>query len=159
MNKVELFGRLVADPNLRYTPNGVANATFTLAVNRRVKREGQPEADFIPVVVWQKAAEATANHVGKGCRVIVIGRWETRNYEGQDGKRVYVNECVVEEISFVDFKDNNGGNPAPNNQSNTNTTQNNQNTNNGQNRGYTRLEDDPFAGNGQIDIDSDDLPF
>jgi single-strand DNA-binding protein len=160
MNKVFLHGRLTKDLELRYTQNGVANATFTLAVNRRFKKENEErQADFINCVVWQKPAENAANMIGKGCRVDVIGRWETRNYEGQDGRRVYVNECIVEEMTFIDFADREGRNNTQNNQSNTNASQGNQNANSGQNKGYTRMDDDPFAGNGQIDIADDDLPF
>lgn len=156
MNKVILQGRLTKDLELRYTPNGVATATFTLAVNRRFKKEGQPEADFINCVVWQKAAESAANYIGKGCRVSIVGRWQTRNFDGQDGKRVYVNECVVEEMEFIDFANQNDGNAQQRAGTNTNGGGNNQSSNSGQNW----RSNDPFAGNnGQIDISDDDLPF
>lgn len=149
MNKVMLMGRLTKDVDLSYTPNGVAVAKFTLAVNRRFKREGQNEADFINCVVWQKTAESTANHVKKGCRVNIVGRWETRSYDGQDGKKVYVNECIVEEINFIDFANaQDSQNNSENNHSNTNTHSNNQNTYNSQNNGYNPL-----------DTNDDDLPF
>jgi single-strand DNA-binding protein len=156
MNKVILSGRLTKDVELKYTPTGTAVATFTIAVNRRFKKEGQPDADFINCVVWQKAAESAANYVGKGCRVNVVGRWETRNYEGQDGKRVYVNELIVEEMDFVDFANREGQQSGGNTQSNTNTAGGNQNANSGQN---WRSNENSFADNGQIDISDDDLPF
>jgi single-strand DNA-binding protein len=164
MNKVMLMGRLTADAELRYTPNGVAVASFTLAVARRFKREGEPEADFINCVIWQKPAENLANMVGKGCRVEIVGRWNTRNYEGQDGKRVYVNECVIEEATFIDYRDNgqgaqNGPNKPQNNPGNQSQGQGQQQRGGGQNGGQ-RGQYDPFAGNnGQIDINDDDLPF
>lgn len=168
MNKVILAGRLTRDVELKFTPNGVAVATFTIAVNRRFKQEGQPEADFINCVVWQKPAENTANYVGKGCRVEIVGRWNTRNFEGRDGKRVYVNECVVEEITFVDFRDaengQNGARSNANGPGNTNTSGGGQNRSSGQNGGNygqnNQYGNDPFANNGQpIDISDDDLPF
>lgn len=157
MNRVVLVGRLVKDPDLRYTPNGVPVATFTLAVNRNFKKEnGEQEADFINCVVWRKPAENVANFLKKGSLAGVDGRIQTRNYEGQDGKRIYVTEVLAESVQFLEPKsrDENG-----NNQSNTNTKQNQNNSNAGQNGGYTRMDDDPFAGSGQIDISSDDLPF
>ena len=161
MNKVQFFGRLTKDVELRYTPSGVAVATFTLAVPRRFKKEGQPEADFIPVVIWQKAAENAANYLRKGSRTIVSGHMETRNYEGQDGKRVYITECISEEITFIDFAPGrqNGQQEPQNNSGNQSQGQRPNNGRGGQNGGYTRINDDPFAGNGQIDINDDDLPF
>lgn len=157
MNKVILSGRLTKDVELKYTPNGVAVATLTLAVNRKVKKEGQPEADFINCVLWQKAAENAANMIGKGCRVNIVGRWESRNFDGQDGKKVYVNECVVDEINFIDFASDRGANNINNNQGNTNTPPAQQTPYGGQqapNAGH-----DPFGNTGQIDISDDDLPF
>jgi single-strand DNA-binding protein len=171
MNKVILAGRLTRDLELKYTPNGVAVATGTLAVNRRYKQEGQPEADFINIVIWQKPAENAANMIGKGCRVEIVGRWNTRNYDDQNnpGKKVYVNECVVEEITFVDFRDangnpSNGQNQQQNNQGSQSQGQQQQNRGGGQYGGQGgqqyRSNNDPFAGNnGQIDISDDDLPF
>lgn len=159
MNKVILQGRLTKDLELKYTPNGIAVATFTLATNRRFKKEGQPEADFINCVVWQKAAESAANHIGKGCRVGIVGRWETRHFEGQDGKRVYVNECIVEEMDFIDFTNQNAGQGGQNNQGNTNTSGGNQNRGVGQNGGQNGNQEQWRGNGGQIDISDDDLPF
>lgn len=147
MNKIILSGRLTADAELRYTPDGVPVASFTLAVNREFKKDGQPNADFINCVIWRKPAENTANMVNKGCRVIVVGKWQTRNYEAQDGKKVYVNECIVDQIEFIDFTNANGANSSDNTQSNTNTPQNNQNANTGQ---FNGLSDDDI---------NDGLPF
>jgi len=101
MNKVVLIGRLTRDPILNFTPGtGTAVTKFTLAVNRRFKKEGQPEADFIPVVVWSKQAESTANYTKKGSQVSVSGRIEIRSYD-KDGERRYVTEIVADEVHFL----------------------------------------------------------
>lgn len=103
MNRVILVGRLTKDPDLRYTPSGVAVATFTLAVNRPFKNgQGEQEADFIQCVVWRKPAENVANFLKKGSLTGVDGRVQTRNYEGNDGKRVYVTEIVAESVHFLE---------------------------------------------------------
>ncbi|NEZ47794.1 single-stranded DNA-binding protein [Clostridium niameyense] len=105
MNKIVLIGRLTKDPELRFTPgNGTAVANFTLAVNRRFKTDGQQEADFIPIVVWGKQAESTANYMKKGSQIGITGRIQTRNYENKEGNRVYTTEVVAEEVQFLDSK-------------------------------------------------------
>lgn len=110
MNKVVLIGRMTKDPELKFTPGtGTAVATFTLAVNRRFKKEGQPDADFIPIVVWGKQAESTANYMSKGKLLSVAGRIETRSYEAKDGGRRYVTEVVADEVSFLEFGNKNQG--------------------------------------------------
>ena len=110
MNRVVLVGRLTKDPDLRYTPNGVAVATFTLAVNRPFSnQQGESEADFINCVVWRKPAENVANFLKKGSLAGVDGRIQTRNYEGQDGKRVYVTEVQAESVQFLEPKGSSGG--------------------------------------------------
>lgn len=174
MNRVVLVGRLTKDPELRYTPSGVAVATFTLAVNRAFSnQQGEREADFINCVVWRKPAENVANFLKKGSLAGVDGRIQTRNYEGQDGKRVYITEVVAESVQFLEPRNSAGGGGRSDNDSygapretqgspfgggNQNQRQN-QNQNQNTNRGYTRVDEDPFAGNGQIDISDDDLPF
>lgn len=195
INRVILVGRLTKAPELRYTPSGVAVATFTLAVNRTfTNQQGEKEADFINCVVWRQQAENTANFLRKGSMAGVDGRLQSRSYEDQQtGKRVFVTEVVAESVQFLDKKDNSGGSggsqESGNYQNNTNTYNNNQNRNTGQNgasgrdngysggagnsydrradqqsryqgQGYKRVDDDPFANNGQaIDISDDDLPF
>jgi len=110
LNRVVLIGRLTKDPELRYTPNGVAVATFTLAVNRaRANAQGEREADFIPIVVWQKQAENCANYLGKGSLVAVDGRLQVRTYDGKDGQRRWVTEVVAEAVRFLDKRDSAGG--------------------------------------------------
>lgn len=110
LNRVVLIGRLTKDPELRYTPNGVAVATFTLAVDRsRLNPQGEREADFIPIVVWQKQAENCANYIGKGRLVAVDGRLQVRTYDGKDGQRRWVTEVVAESVRFLDKRDSASG--------------------------------------------------
>ncbi|NFM56637.1 single-stranded DNA-binding protein [Clostridium botulinum] len=104
MNKVVLIGRLTADPELRFTPgNGTAVSRIILAVQRRYKKEGQEEADFVPVVIWGKQAEAIATHQKKGRLIAVSGRIQTRNYEAKDGTKRYVTEVIAEETKFLEW--------------------------------------------------------
>lgn len=105
MNKVIIMGRLTKDPEVRYTQSSnTLVATFTLAVNRRTKQEGQPEADFINIVAWSKTGEFCSKYFKKGQQVSVVGRLQTRNYDDKDGKRVYVTEVIAEEVYFADSK-------------------------------------------------------
>lgn len=103
MNKVVLVGRLTRDPELKFTPGtGTAVATCTLAIDRRFpNKNGQKEADFIPVVIWGKSAENTANYMNKGSLIGVSGRIQTRNYEAKDGTKRYVTEVVADEVQFL----------------------------------------------------------
>lgn len=118
MNKVVLIGRLTADPDLRFTPgNGTAVSRITIAVQRRYKKEGQEEADFIPVVIWGKQAEATANYISKGKLIGISGRIQTRSYEAKDGTKRYVTEVIAEEVQFLEWgkkKEDNPGNTQEN---------------------------------------------
>ncbi|WP_077952683.1 single-stranded DNA-binding protein, partial [Listeria monocytogenes] len=129
MNRVILVGRLTKDPDLRYTPAGAAVATFTLAVNRTfTNQQGEREADFINCVVWRKPAENVANFLKKGSMAGVDGRVQTRNYEGNDGKRVYVTEIVAESVQFLEPKQNAVEGSTPNNNQNeANYSNNNKN--------------------------------
>ncbi|PZN09361.1 MULTISPECIES: single-stranded DNA-binding protein [Thermaerobacter] len=103
LNVVVLIGRLVRDPELRYTPSGVAVGGFTLAVDRPfTNQQGEREADFIDVVVWRKLAETCANHLSKGRLVAVRGRLQVRSYETQDGQRRRVAEVVADDVRFLD---------------------------------------------------------
>lgn len=99
MNKVWLIGNLTKNPELRYTPNGTAVCTFTLAVDNYKK-----EADFINIVVWEKRAETVAEYCTKGKQVSVCGRIATRNYENNDGQRIYVTEVVADDVKFMNAK-------------------------------------------------------
>ena len=115
MNKVTLIGRMVANPELKFTPGtGTAVANFTIAVDRQFKKEGQPTADFINIVVWGKQAESTANYMHKGSLIAVNGRIQQRSYDNKEGKKVYIFEVVAEEIQFLDKKES--ANDAQSNQ-------------------------------------------
>ena len=103
INNVTLVGRLTKDIELRYTQSGKANASFNLAVNRRFKQEGQPDADFISCVAWNGAADALSKYTSKGSLIGVTGRIQTRNYES-NGKKVYVTEVIVNEVTFLEPK-------------------------------------------------------
>lgn len=131
-------GRLTKDVELRFTPQGVAVANFTVAINRTFKNaNGEYDADFINVVSFKKTAENVANYTKKGSLVAVDGRIQTRNYENNEGKRVYVAEIVADSIQFLDTKK--------------------QET---QQQRYTHDPGEPFKNNGHpIDIDDSDLPF
>ena len=105
MNKVMLMGRLTRDPEVRYTTNNnTLVCTFSLAVNRRFKQEGQPDADFINIVAWAKTGEFCSKYFTKGQQVVVCGRLQTRSYDDKDGKKVYVTEVVAEDTYFADSK-------------------------------------------------------
>jgi len=102
LNKTILIGRLTKDPELRYTPAGIAVTTFTLAVDRPKSGEDK-ETDFIPIVAWRQTAEACANYLRKGRLAAVEGRIQIRNYENNEGKRVYVTEVIASEVKFLEY--------------------------------------------------------
>lgn len=104
MNRAVLVGRLTRDPELRYTQSGIAVANFTIAVNRRFAREGEQSADFIPVIVWQKAAENVAKFLSKGSQVAVEGRIQTSSYDNKEGQKVYRTEIVADQVEFIGTK-------------------------------------------------------
>ncbi|MFB1097173.1 MULTISPECIES: single-stranded DNA-binding protein [Bacillaceae] len=167
LNRVVLVGRLTKDPDLRYTPNGVAVANFTLAVNRPFSNQsGEREADFINCVVWRRPAENLANFMSKGSLVGVDGRVQTRSFDNQEGNRVYVTEIVADSVQFLETKGGSqgggqGSSGYQNQNSNFNNNNNNFNSNNNNNNNYNRNNDqDPFRDKGEpIDISDDDLPF
>ena len=105
LNRVILIGRLTKDPDLRFTPNGVAVANFTLAVDRVFSKE--KETDFIPCVVWRKQAENCAEYIGKGSLVAVEGRIQVRTYESKDGGKRWVTEVVADNVRFLDKRSDN----------------------------------------------------
>ncbi|THF73511.1 single-stranded DNA-binding protein [Cohnella fermenti] len=114
LNRVILIGRLTKDPELRYTPAGVAVAQFTLAVDRPFSRdsgggEREREADFIPVVTWRQLAETCANYLRKGRLAAVEGRIQVRNYENNEGRRVYVTEVIADNVRFLESPNREGG--------------------------------------------------
>lgn len=102
MNKVILVGRLTKDPEIKNTTTGKTVANFTLAVDRRFKnKDGQKEADFVPIIFWEKQAEILGQYLSKGSQVAISGRLQVRNYEAQDGQRRYVTEVIGEEFTFL----------------------------------------------------------
>ena len=105
MNKVVILGRLTRDVDVRYTPSQKVVCSFTLAVDRPfLNQEGKREADFIPVVVWGKAAELCGNSLAKGHRILVEGRLQIRSYEGKDGNRHWVTEVIANSVEFIERK-------------------------------------------------------
>ena len=119
MNKVILMGRLTRDPEVRYTQgdNAMAIARYSLAVDRRFKRDGEPDADFINCVAFGKAGEFAEKYLKKGTKIAVVGRIQTGSYTNKDGQKVYTTDVVVEEQEFAESKnsgssDNNQSEPA-----------------------------------------------
>lgn len=140
INRTVLVGHLTKDPILRKTASGTCVTSFTVACNRKFKQEGQPDADFINCVAWNKVADNVNQYTHKGSLVGVEGRIQTRSYDDQQGKRVYVTEIVAENVQFLDNKN------ASNNENHDNTVQND-----------TYQND--FASSDTLHIESDDLPF
>lgn len=137
LNSVVLVGRLTKDPELRYTPSNQAVSTFSLAVNRNFKSQnGEREADFINCVIWRQQAENLANWAKKGALIGITGRIQTRNYENQQGQRVYVTEVVAENFQLLESQKERGNQSQGNSQPD-----------------FGRNEADPFV------IDDDSLPF
>lgn len=105
LNRVVLVGRMTRDPELRRTANGTPVASFTLAMNRNFSSQnGERQADFIPCVVWNKAAENTAKYCSKGSLVGVDGRLQSRSYQNQDGRRVSVIEVICDSVQFLETR-------------------------------------------------------
>ncbi|MBK1962951.1 single-stranded DNA-binding protein [Listeria ivanovii] len=143
MNRTILVGRLTKDPELRYTPTGVAVVNFTLAVNRTFSnKNGEKEADFINCIAWRKPAENLANYQRKGNLLGVDGRIQTSTYEGKDGNRVFKTDVVAENIQFLEPRKD------ENKQATTSTNMTNQ-----------MPPHDPFAAQQPINISAADLPF
>ena len=110
MNRVVLIGRLTRDPELRYSPSGVAVSNFTLAIDRRFKNaQGEKETDFIPCVVFKQLAEHCANYLAKGKLASVDGRIQVRTYNDKDGQKRWVTEVIAEDVHFLSPKDSGGG--------------------------------------------------
>ena len=108
MNKVVLLGRLVKDCDVRYTSTGKVVCQFTMAVDRPFNKDGQKEADFIPVVMWGKQAEVAGNSLQKGHRVLVEGRLQIRSYDDNNGNKRYVTEVIANSFEFIERKGDGG---------------------------------------------------
>lgn len=138
INNVTLVGRLTKDVELKYTPANQAVAQFTLAVNRTFKNaNGERESDFINCVIWRKSAENFANFAKKGALIGITGRIQTRNYENQQGQRVYITEVVAENFQMLESRSQQQGQDAH----------------------QQAKQPDPFAGGTPTSLNDDDLPF
>lgn len=115
MNKCIFLGRLTRDPEIRYTQGAqpVTVANYTLAVDKRFKREGEPAANFLNFVAYAKAAEFTERFFKKGTKIVVTARVQTRNYTNKDGQKVYVTEFIVEDQEFAESKGSGNHEPEP----------------------------------------------
>ena len=147
MNRVVLIGRLVRDPELKYTPGtGTAVATFSIAVDRRFSKNGQKEADFIRIVAWGKTAELVAQYMSKGRKIGVSGRIQTSSYETKDGEKRTSFDVVAEEVEFLDKVSGNGS-----------VMRNNDSV-----CGYINFSDEPARddfGGDMTPVDDKDIPF
>ena len=161
MNKVFLIGRLTRNPELRYTGNNTAVASFSIAVNRNFSnQQGEREADFINIVVWRKQAENVKNYLQQGSQVAIDGRIQTRSYDDNNGQKRYVTEVVADNVEFLGSK-------------NSSTNSNNMNNSSKNSEGPTPydfgedkepkgtdVDSNPFADFGaNIEISDDELPF
>ena len=154
INRVVLVGRLTKEPELRTTPSGAKVCQYTLAVNRTRKAEGQPEADFINCVSWNKTAELMNQYLSKGALIGIEGRIQTRNYDDNSGRKVYVTEVITDSVQFLESKPK--------------AQQNQNNMENGSYYQQQSSQEQPvqYAVNltaqaemDTLDISSDDLPF
>ena len=155
INNVVLVGRLTRDVDLRYTSNGTAYASFTLATDRDFKNQnGEKETDFINCVMWRKPAENLANYTKKGSLIGIEGRIQTRNYDNQQGQRVYVTEVLAERFHFLESSKTTNNDVLSN--EGTNTLGFNKN----QNSSGNFANSDPFTSGGDVfSVNDDDLPF
>lgn len=173
INRVVLVGRLTKDPSLSYTQSGIAVCRFTLACNRPFKSEsGEQQADFINCVAWRKQAENVANYLRKGSLAGVDGRIQTGSFEGQDGKKVYTTEVVADSVQFLEPKSSNTNqsnqtgqyqSSQANYSGQSNSSQQNAPAGNYGQQQYSQPNvqqaNDPFVGDGSINVTDDDLPF
>ncbi|WP_416458347.1 single-stranded DNA-binding protein [Streptococcus thermophilus] len=147
MNSVCLVGRMTKDAELKHTGNNIAVATFSLAVNRNFKdANGERETDFINCVIWRQQAENLANWAKKGALIGITGRIQTRNYENQQGQRVYVTEVVAENFQMLESR-------AAREDGNANNSYSQQQVPN-----FARKNTE-YSNKQPLDISSDDLPF
>ena len=158
INRVVLVGRLTKDVVLRKTPSGASVVSFTVACNRRVQTQEQT-ADYINCVAWNKVAELMAQYLHKGSLIGLEGRIQTRSYDDQSGKRVYVTEVLAESVQFLEPKGSRNDAPSnyvPNQNQYGNTYgQNDFNQSSFDSNDYSQ----DYASRDTLDISSDDLPF
>ena len=157
LNKVTLMGRLARDPELKYTQSGKAFTKFSIAVTREFNRD---EADFINCVIWRQQAENLANWAKKGALIGITGRIQTRNYENQQGQRVYVTEVIAESFQVLESRtarEGQGGGYAAGGQYTAGNSFGSSPQVPSATPNFAR-EESPFGGN-PMDISDDDLPF
>ena len=161
MNKVVLIGRLTRDPELRYTGNNIPSATFSIAVNRNFTNQaGERDADFINIVVWRKQAENCKNYLTKGSQVAIEGRIQSRSYDGQDGKKVYVTEVVADNVEFLGSKNSSGNYNNMNGSADYSAGPSPYDFGDAPEPKGTDVDSNPFADFGaSIEISDDELPF
>ena len=154
INQVALTGRLTRDIEVKYTQNGTAVASFTLAVDRNfTNADGEREVDFINCVIWRKSAENLAKYTHKGSLIGVQGRLQVRSYDNRDDQHVSTTEAVIDNFAFLQSRNQQDSHQSPQEQHNApqqNVTQSQQ---------TRQTPPDPFASNEQLDISDDDLPF
>ena len=167
INNVVLVGRMTRDAELRYTPSNVAVATFSLAVNRNFKgANGERETDFINCVIWRQQAENLANWAKKGALVGITGRIQTRNYENQQGQRVYVTEVIADNFQILESRATREGQSGGSYNGEFNNKSSFGGSSNGgfssqpsqQTPNFGR-DESPFGNSNPMDISDDDLPF
>lgn len=163
MNSVQLIGRLTKDIDLRYTQSGTAVGSFNLAVERNFKNaDGERETDFIRCQIWRKAAENLEKFTKKGSLVGLEGKLQTRNYENNQGQRVYVTEVVIENFSLLESKKDSQNNNASGAQNND-VGNYNQQTQNATQENYGADNASQFGGfanqQNSINVTDDQLPF
>lgn len=173
MNKAILIGRLTRDPELRYTSSGRAVCQFSIAIDRTyTNQQGQRETDFINVVVWDRQAENLAKYVTKGRLVAVDGRIQTRNYDNNEGKKVYVTEVLANNIQYLESKNSVSSNnsvggfegmvepPSNSGFDNAGSGYFAPSQTQSQSSETVSVEKDPFESFGEsIEISDNDLPF
>lgn len=142
INRAVLIGRLTKDPELRYTQNGTAVVSFTLAVDRPFKsKDGGQDTDFIRVVAWRKLAELCAEYLKKGQQAAVDGRLQVRSFDNQEGQRITISEVVADNVRFLESSKGKASDETKKPSTND-------------------IYGDPFANDGEtIDIENLDLPF
>ena len=152
MNKVFLIGRLSRDPEFRHTTSGMPVCQINVAISRPVGQGKEPETDFINVVVWNKQAENVSKYLAKGRQIAIEGRIQTRNYDNNEGKRVYVTEVIASNVEFLGSANDQTRNTQQFNDNPFDTDVSSQETAN--------LDNDPFASFGEkVEISDNDLPF
>ena len=150
MNKALLVGRITTKPELRTTSSGIPFTRFSVAINRPFTNNGERTADFINILVWRKQAENVCNFLDKGSQVAIEGRIQTRNYDGADGKKVYVTEVVADNFEFLETKGQKTSTPMSDVSNDIEYS----------NAPSTNVSDEPYIDFGDtIELSDDDIAF